>query len=394
MVMKHFVCIIFLASSLVYPFNFDGPLYPYIFLSEQSCVEDNCFDITIVEDHSLQYCIKLLKPFWFWHFDFFHEQEKYGPCFFDSQQQVYEQSVVVAILDTKISKKDFQGHVACANCFNLNQVGNFNKKTTSIELFLKASQSQGALRNLLTPMMKKKTFVDHLIKKNHGAISMYLIKQIAPHVQIISIPILNSDAGCSKQELLDGLQQALCYKVDILHLGLQVYNMDNATANDQKIKHILQQFPYVVAPAGNNGTMLIGYPAQEKNVISVGACKKVGQKYLVADFSQASSSNKVDFILPGHNIIAPLWIEEVQDYILIPTTGTSMSAALMSGVLALILEKNQRALSVDQIMQLLYKHSIQLDSSWRDTVEYGTPILPLIFQDIDTFKKKKIRYKK
>jgi len=260
----------------------------------------------------------------------------------------------------------------------------------SVDLFLKTNQSQGVSRKLLTPMMKKKAFIEHLIKKNHGTISMQLIKQIAPNnVDIISIPILDNDACCSKQELLTGLQQALLHKVDILHVGLQVYNIDSTAAIDQEIIQLLQKFSFVVAPAGNNGTLQVGYPAQEKNVISVGACTKSDQRYLLADFSQASSGSKVDFVLPGQNIIVPLWIEEVQDYVFIPTTGTSMSAALMSGVLALILEQNQHVLPARQIMQLLYKHSRKLDISWCDKVEYGAPILPLILQELDILKKKK-----
>lgn len=391
MVIRYSLLIIIMSlNSMVYSFNFDGPIYPYIFLEEQCLMEHDNFQKLTIEDKLLRYSINALKEYWFWQNDFFGQSRSV----LSDRHKIDSAKICVAILDTKSPWKNFSSQDYNKESFNLSERLDFGLKIKPLAPGALSELSLGELRNLLTPMMKKKSFVDKLLQKNHGTISSYLIEQIAPGVDIISIPILDDNASCSKQELLYGLQQASHQHVDILHLGLQIYNLDCTVALDQEIIQLLQKFPYVVAAAGNNGAIPVGYPARITNVISVGACQKQDDRYTLASFSQAKSDDKVNFILPGHNIIAPIWIDEIQKYIMVPTAGTSMAAAFMTGVLAMVLEENQRVLSTQQIMQLLYKCSIILDISWYDTVQYGAPILSVLLPEIKRLKKKKHNIKK
>ena len=74
-------------------------------------------------------------------------------------------------------------------------------------------------------------------------------------------------------------------------------------------------------------------------------------------------------MMPGENIWLSLWIDDLDDFVYLPTSGTSMAAALMTGVLVLALEKHKI-----QAVKILKKNSKKLDFSWSD-VSYGFPKL-------------------
>ncbi|MBD3197772.1 MAG: S8 family serine peptidase [Candidatus Lokiarchaeota archaeon] len=118
----------------------------------------------------------------------------------------------------------------------------------------------------------------------------------------------------------------------------------------------------IVAPAGNTGPQesSIGSPGAAENVITFGALDK---NLSVASFTSQGPTldnrTKPDFYLLGSKLIVPI-TESIQ----IKSSGTSLSAALGAGIIALLKEYNQE-LNVDEIKRILSKYSSFLNEDVR-----------------------------
>jgi subtilisin family serine protease len=116
----------------------------------------------------------------------------------------------------------------------------------------------------------------------------------------------------------------------------------------------------LVASSGNSGFEQIRYPAFYDKVISVGASTPVDQ---VAPFSTAN--RQVDLVAPGVDILslASRWTihEQYQGSHFMRGSGTSFSAALVSGVVSLMIEKNP-ALSPDEVTDILRNTTDSIDA--------------------------------
>jgi serine protease len=99
----------------------------------------------------------------------------------------------------------------------------------------------------------------------------------------------------------------------------------------------------VVASAGNDGANVARYPASYNNVISVAATTSSDTK---AYFSNYHST--VDLCAPGVSIYATLWNNTYAYY-----DGTSMSAPIVSGVVALIWSKAPAGYTATQVVTKL-----------------------------------------
>ena len=216
-------------------------------------------------------------------------------------------------------------------------------------------------------------FSGEFLKKNHGACIVSLIRQIAPNVEIISIPIFNDSGTTSLQNLVQGVKQALQYHVDILYLGLKIKDGDTKLMQKKEFLKLLKQIPYVIAPAGNDGLSCfeIAFPANSI-FFSVGAFEQKNNQYLISDFSQKQIKNGPNFVMPGKNLGCFVWHEGTKKMRPCLVSGTSMAGACMVGCLAIILSENEQNFISEQIQYLLQKNSeILHQNQWDDFVNFG-----------------------
>lgn len=290
-----------------------------------------------------------------WHLKFFNTR---------SFSSLSGKNIQIVIIDGEISSISSIKEYLCSNLKKISQ-------EERIKLFNAINQKK---ENLSLCLMKKKYNLQNFIKKNHAEITTNLIQQIAHQAKIDLIPILDQDGSGSKLQLYQALQEALLIKPDILHLGIQVIDFDPKLELDKKILKILKKFRCVVAPAGNYGEKndKVGFPARCSFVISVGSFYKKGNTYPISHFCQ--TLDKVDFIMPGENVWVEAWIPELNDYCFIPTRGTSISAALMTGSIACLLEKYPKTKRIN-IKKILKQSSTKLDPSWGNAIMYGLPLL-------------------
>jgi len=142
--------------------------------------------------------------------------------------------------------------------------------------------------------------------------------------------------------------------------GAQIINMSFAGPKDPLIERgiaaIAAKGIVMVAAAGNAGPKSPPlYPAANANVIAVSATD--------ADDKLFAASNRGSYIAlaaPGVDIFLPAPDEKYQ-----MTSGTSFSAAYISGLAALLLERNP-ALKPDEVRAILTKTARDLGSPGRD----------------------------
>jgi serine protease len=209
---------------------------------------------------------------------------------------------------------------------------------------------------------------------------------IAPKAKILPVRVLGLGGSGSWEDIISGIYYAASRKADVINMSLGS-SLPNAAMEDT-IKEVLTDNPklVIVASAGNEASRAdfngeIGYPARYEGVVSVGASTIEGRRAYYSSYG------------PGLDVIAPggeLSFEEVENGILttggtfgsvfwdgldpqavaswdpafdaqgqyIFTEGTSFSAPVVSGVVALMKgEDRKRQLTREQMVEILEETS-------------------------------------
>jgi len=211
---------------------------------------------------------------------------------------------------------------------------------------------------------------------------------IAPGVNLINIRVSNNEGLTYTSDLVDGLQWVLenkdAYNIRVLNLSI------NSTAPesyhnspiDAAVEILWFNGIVVVVAAGNNGTAdgpsTVYPPANDPFVITVGATEDLGTASLDDDFVGAFSAYgttgdgfaKPDIVAPGRNMISLLagtdataytnHIKHHVDDFYFRMSGTSMSAPVVTGAIALLLQ-DEPGLTPDQVK---YRLMATANQSW------------------------------
>ncbi|MEA2990033.1 MAG: hypothetical protein QOG83_2744 [Alphaproteobacteria bacterium] len=161
---------------------------------------------------------------------------------------------------------------------------------------------------------------------------------VAPRVSLLTVRAFNAGANNGEGttfNIIKGLDWAA-------ERGARIVNMSFAGPRDPSLERALQSASgkgiILIAAAGNAGPRSPPlYPAADKNVIAVTATD-VDDKL----FTNANRGRHIAIAAPGVDILVP-----APDGTYQLTTGTSVASAEVSGVVALMLERNPRLTSAD-----------------------------------------------
>lgn len=178
----------------------------------------------------------------------------------------------------------------------------------------------------------------------------------APAAKILAIRafgVAANGAESSSFVILKGLDYAASH-------GAQIINMSFAGPKDALIERgiaaVAAKGIVMVAAAGNAGAKSPPlYPAANENVIAVSATDDQDRL-----FSASNRGSYVAVAAPGVDIFLPAPDDKYQ-----MTSGTSFSAAYVSGIAALALERNP-ALKPDDVRAILMKTARDLGATGRD----------------------------
>jgi subtilisin family serine protease len=195
-----------------------------------------------------------------------------------------------------------------------------------------------------------------------GAIAAHRqLMGIAPGAKILAIHAFSPDAGespqATTQHILAGLEWAISR-------GARVINMSFAGPYDPMLQLAMKSAHdkgvVLIAAAGNLGPKSPPlYPAADPNVIAVTAVDQ--NDHLFADANQGPY---IAVAAPGVNVLEPAPDSGYQI-----TTGTSVAAAHVTGVAALMLERN-RSLDPDTVHEILTSSAKPLAPGRRND-QYG-----------------------
>lgn len=169
------------------------------------------------------------------------------------------------------------------------------------------------------------TFVTSLIAGNYMNHKLY---GVAPDVEIVFARSLNDIGSGTREWVANGINYCVEQGCDIINCSLS-YSSDDESIIKQALENAIAQDVSVVCTSGNTAQYEERYPSAYDNAISVGA---IDINYSIADFS--TYNNFVDIVAPGDNIYAAYINSEY-----VSASGTSASAPMISGTLALLKQK-------------------------------------------------------
>lgn len=160
------------------------------------------------------------------------------------------------------------------------------------------------------------------------------------------------------------LAQALDW---LISQQVKVINLSLGGPKDAIMSAIFRQLSkqpvIIVAAAGNSGPKAPpSYPAAYPNVIAVSATNANN-----AIYRYANRGNYIDLVAPGEDVWVP--VSNSGQYV----SGTSFSAALVSGVVSQLLASNTKT-NTQQAKQSLCKHAIDLGATGPDD-QFGCGLL-------------------
>ncbi|ADE72711.1 MULTISPECIES: S8 family peptidase [Priestia] len=198
----------------------------------------------------------------------------------------------------------------------------------------------------LTPITKEEA---HL----HGSKMLEVLYNVAPSADVYHYGISPSDEDVRPDFLVKAFKAALNENVSIINISLNFKKEIPALTPLLEKAH--KQGVTVITSTGNEGLNTVNFPAGSSYTIAVNSVEKDG---VIADYSNYGIN--VDFSLPGSATI-----DGKEEY------GTSVSAILLTGMVARIMEKSDKNLNSDEIMRILQKMSGNKQKTL--IVGYGTP---------------------
>ncbi len=222
----------------------------------------------------------------------------------------------------------------------------------------------------------------------NGSASAGRYRGIAPGVNLINLKVTDDYGMTYESDVVNAMQwvynNRTAYNIRVVNLSLNstVAQSYNTSPLDAAAEILWFNGVVVVVSSGNNGTAdapaAIYPPANDPFVITVGAAEDKGTASLMDDTMAAFSAYgttedgfaKPDLVAPGRNVVAPLGgiintvfqlhpLNRVDNYYF-RMSGTSMSAPIVSGAAALLLQANP-ALTPDQVK---YRLAYTASTSW------------------------------
>lgn len=185
------------------------------------------------------------------------------------------------------------------------------------------------------------------------------IAGVAPDAEIYAVKAMGKDGSGNLQDILEGIDWAISRNVDIINLSIGT-TVESQALHDL-IKKAYQKGILVVASSGNTGTYdgagnTVTYPAKWDEVIAVSAVDKNLNR---ANFS--ATGEQIEFSAPGVDIISTY---KNGGYAI--SSGTSQAAPHVSGMLALLKQKNP-SMKKEDLRKELIKYTKDLGQKGKDS---------------------------
>ena len=186
---------------------------------------------------------------------------------------------------------------------------------------------------------------------------------LAPSVELLSIPVLDSNGEGSAFDLAKGIIAAVDAGADVISMSLGSYA--NSALLKAAVDYAAAQGVVLVAASGNDGVNQVLYPAAYDNVIAVGA---VDANANAAGFS--NTGKEVSLAAPGVGINSA-WTDDAG---IVQFSGTSAAVPCVVGVIANILSDYDGSLTPAEAAERVVSYTVDNGAPNKDET-YGQGVL-------------------
>jgi len=184
---------------------------------------------------------------------------------------------------------------------------------------------------------------------HHGTFVAGLIRLVAPDARILPIRVLEADGKGTAFGVAKGILHAMRNGADVINLSLAMGLESRAV--EIAIEDARDRGVVVVAAAGNRGSACVDFPADLGETIAVAS---VDGNFIKTIFS--SFGTQVDLSAPALDLLSTFGDDEFAQW-----SGTSFATPLVSGGVALLLEKYP-GLTVDDVRDVI-QTTVQPDNN-------------------------------
>jgi len=178
---------------------------------------------------------------------------------------------------------------------------------------------------------------------------------VAPASEILSYRVIDQSGRTDSYTVASAIVSAVQDGADVINLSLG--GEEGSEVLRQAISYASVHGVSVVAAVGNEGLGLVNFPAAYDGVIGV---TSVGTSGRVSNFSNFGEG--VDLAAPGVGVLTAWESSKMGNF-----TGTSISAAIVSGVIAVERSQNQN-LSPFAVEELLKQYSNEAEKPGVDSI--------------------------
>ena len=193
---------------------------------------------------------------------------------------------------------------------------------------------------------------------------------LAPLARTLAIKVCN-DKGVGKfSQLVKGISKAKQAQADIINISLGLSSLCELQPTFTYVLQELNSIKFSVIAAGNLANRLL-FTKDYPYIISTGAFGINNNTCFIPPFSQYLATKGPLFVAPGHTILGPICGTQQSYYTF--RHGTSLSAALMSGFMALMLGEFKNLFSRDEYLYICSLASLKMHTtqSWHDASVNG-----------------------
>ena len=181
----------------------------------------------------------------------------------------------------------------------------------------------------------------------HGTFIASLVLGIAPDARILPYRVLDSDINGLSSDVAEAITQATDAGVQVINLSLGTDNPNPVIA--QALIYARERDVMVMSSAGNSGDAEVTYPAQSGLAISVTSVDPADIRAWFACFGEG-----IDLAAPGQDLIGAY---PLAPDVAVTWSGTSFSAALLTGAYALVHELHPGQSAESLILKIAHSAS-------------------------------------
>ena len=188
----------------------------------------------------------------------------------------------------------------------------------------------------------------------HGTAVASLVLKVAPKAKIMPLRVLNRDGLGDTDDVVSAIGWAVTRGADVINLSLGTNVHDPALSS--MVNWASSQGVYVVTSVGNTNTNGVTYPAAysslSNKIFSIGS---VNLHYQKSDFSNYGTG-LLDIVTPGEGLITA-YPNSKQATV----KGTSFSAPIAAGAIALALGQNPTASNQDNLKKWMRNSALNIN---------------------------------